>query len=93
MSYIDQYNVRNSDVEANIVDRIERHVEASRRDWMIKMPMDIEESLNLSVDCLKKALFCLPSSNEDFFVEQNNLLRRLANVCNEIGVLYMNQAR
>ena len=93
MSYIDQYNVRNSDVEANIVDRIERHVEASRRDWMIKMPMDIEESLNLSVDCLKKALFCLLSSNEDFFVEQNNLLRRLANVCNEIGVLYMNQAR
>ena len=93
MSYIDQYNVRNSDVEANIVDRIERHVEASRRDWMIKMPMDIEESLNLSVDCLKKDLFCLPSSNEDFFVEQNNLLRRLANVCNEIGVLYMNQAR
>ena len=91
MSYIDEYNAKESAAEAGIVDRIEHHVEASRRDWIIKLPTDIEESLNLSVECLKKSLFCLPTSNENYATERNNLLRRLANGQNELGVLYMNQ--
>jgi hypothetical protein len=63
-------------------------LQADRRDWMIKLPTDIEESLYLSVECLKKSLLCLPEADE---ADKDNLVRRLANVSNELGVLYMNQ--
>ena len=71
------------------MDRIERHVETERRDWLIKLPTDIEESLSLSVQCLKKSLEYFPSSNDP--TDRNNVVRRLANVSNELGVFYMNQ--
>ena len=91
MGYIDQYNATESQAESDIVDKIERHVEAERRDWLIKLPTDIEESLNLSVECLKKSLQCLPDNST--LIERSNVVKRLANVSNELGVFYMNQAR
>ncbi len=54
-----------------------------------RLPCDIEEALNLSVQCLTKALECM--CVEDLSLDRDNLLRRLANVCNELGVFYMNQ--
>ena len=91
VGYIDQYNATESQAESDIVDRIERHVEAERRDWLIKLPTDIEESLNLSVQCLKKSLECLPVNSTSTLIDRNNVVRRLANVSNELGVFYMNQ--
>ena len=91
VGYIDQYNATESQAESDIVDKIERHVEAERRDWLIKLPTDIEESLNLSVECLKKSLQCLPDNST--LIERSNVVKRLANVSNELGVFYMNQAR
>lgn len=89
--YIDQYNATESQAESDIVDRIEHHVEVERRDWLIKLPRDIEESLSLSAQCLKKSLECLPTSSVSD-LDHQNLLKRLANVNNELGVFYMNQA-
>jgi len=39
------------------------------------------------MQCLTKALECV----EVEAIDHDNLLRRLANVCNELGVFYMNQ--
>lgn len=47
----------------------------------------LEFTLVASYKCYEKAL-----SYEPLEVEKNNLLRRLGNIHNELGVLYMNQA-
>ncbi|XP_015600984.1 erythroid differentiation-related factor 1 [Cephus cinctus] len=47
----------------------------------------LEEVLVASYKCYEKALSLEPSG-----MERNNLLRRLGNIHNELGVLYMNQA-
>ncbi|OXU32038.1 hypothetical protein TSAR_004336 [Trichomalopsis sarcophagae] len=47
----------------------------------------LEVTLMASCKCYEKALYLEPSK-----VEKNNLLRRLGNIHNELGVLYMNQA-
>jgi len=60
-----------------------------KKNLLCRLPCDIEDSLNLSVQCLTKALECV--CVEGGALDRDNLLRRLANVCNELGVLYMNQ--
>ena len=52
----------------------------------IKMPCDVEEALTLSRTCFDKALLVADPEAEML------LARRLGNVCNELGVMYMNQA-
>jgi hypothetical protein len=74
------------------VGRIEQHVDTEQRDWLIKMPQDIEESLRLANLCLEKSLESIPiSANCTTGNERKSLLKRLANVKNELGAFYMNQ--
>jgi len=47
----------------------------------------LESTLVSSYKCYEKAL-----SLEPMDMDKNNLLRRLGNIHNELGVLYMNQA-
>lgn len=47
----------------------------------------LEATLIASCKCYEKAL-----SLETLEADKNNLLRRLGNIHNELGVLYMNQA-
>lgn len=47
----------------------------------------LEATLVTSYKCYEKALLLEPLE-----VDRNNLLRRLGNIHNELGVLYMNQA-
>ncbi|XP_076295316.1 erythroid differentiation-related factor 1 [Lasioglossum baleicum] len=47
----------------------------------------LETTLVASYKCYEKALLLEPSE-----IDKNNLLRRLGNIHNELGVLYMNQA-
>lgn len=47
----------------------------------------LEETLEASYKCYEKALTLEPLE-----IDKNNLLRRLGNIHNELGVLYMNQA-
>ncbi|KAF7997417.1 hypothetical protein HCN44_005988 [Aphidius gifuensis] len=49
--------------------------------------ISIEESLIVAYKCYEKALSLEPAD-----IDKKNLLRRLGNVHNELGVLYMNQA-
>lgn len=53
---------------------------------MIKMPCDVEEAVTLSLACYESALLVADPEAEML------LARRLGNVCNELGVMYMNQA-
>lgn len=48
----------------------------------------LESTLLSSYRCYDKALLLLEPTDKD----RNNLLRRLGNIHNELGVLYMNQA-
>jgi len=68
--------------------RIEQHVDCEKRDWLIKMPKDIEESLSLACLCLEKSLKYVPISRD---LEQKSLIKRIGNVKNELGAFYMNQ--
>nr|XP_027218733.1 erythroid differentiation-related factor 1-like isoform X4 [Penaeus vannamei] len=54
--------------------------------WTIKLACDVEEALRLSSMCFEKAL---SSADPQTAV---HLSRRLGNICNELGVMYMNQA-
>lgn len=47
----------------------------------------LESTLVASYKCYEKALLLEPLE-----MDRNNLLRRLGNIHNELGVLYMNQA-
>ncbi len=75
-----------------ILNRIEQHVDSEQRDWLIKMPQDIEESLRLACLCLEKSLESIPIvPSNTTGNERESLLKRLANVKNELGAFYMNQ--
>ncbi|QQP37161.1 uncharacterized protein FKW44_017351 [Caligus rogercresseyi] len=84
--YNEEYNT-SDETDAFISERIE----SKHREWNIKLPIDLEEAMLLATQCFKKA--------EELFLRENHqsndylsVLKRLGNVENEIGVLYMHQA-
>ena len=47
-----------ADIHEGIGEHVERHVDPSERDWNIKVPSDIEESLGLALKCIQVCRFC-----------------------------------
>ena len=45
-----------ADIHEGIGEHVERHVDPSERDWNIKVPSDIEESLGLALKCIQASL-------------------------------------
>jgi len=86
--YQEQYNMA-LDAEGSIAREVERFTDELDRDWTIKQPRDIQEAMELAVRCYSRALDLVSESEEG---ERLSLERRLANVENELGVFYMNQA-
>ena len=81
--YHEQYNTALT-AEAGITREIEKYTTELDRDWIIKQPSDIRESMELAIRCYTRALEMVDNKNE-------SLIRRLANVENELGVFFMNQ--
>ena len=80
--------------DAKIVDHIERSVDENSREWLIKLPRDMEEALVLSYKCLKQALQLADSCTKTKDTKEYlSMVHRLGNVNNEIGSLYLNQAK
>ena len=52
-----------ADIHEGIGEHVERHVDPSERDWNIKVPSDIEESLGLALKCIQVCRFS-PSGND-----------------------------
>jgi len=82
--YHEQYNWSLT-AEAGIAKEIEKYTSELDRDWIIKQPKDIREAMELAIKCYTRALELVDNSDV-------NLIRRLANVENELGVFFMNQA-
>ncbi|KAG7167739.1 Erythroid differentiation-related factor 1-like [Homarus americanus] len=84
-SHIDDYNFVTSphDDMLTLLDNI---LPAQECSWTIKLPCDVEEALALGCVSFEKAV----SAADPQAVML--LSRRLGNVCNELGVMYMNQA-
>ena len=85
--YQEQYNT-GLVAEGGIAREVERYTHELDRDWTIKQPRDIQEAMELAVRCYSQALELLAGEGE----EATSLQRRLANVENELGVFFMNQA-
>ena len=81
--YHEEYNTGLS-AETSIAREIERYTTELDRDWIIKQPRDIREAMELAVKCYTRALELVENNDE-------SLIRRLANVENELGVFFMNQ--
>ena len=73
--------------ETQIAKEVEKYTHELDRDWSIKQPRDIQEAMELAASCYTRALDLLDGGEE-----ATSLQRRLANVENELGVFYMNQA-
>ena len=86
--YQEQYNTVLA-AEGGIAKEVERYTHELERDWTIKQPKDIQEAMELAVRCYGQAIDLLGSKQGE---EVTSLQRRLANVENELGVFYMNQA-
>ena len=86
--YQEQYNTV-LQCEGGIAKEVERYTHELERDWTIKQPKDIQEAMELAVRCYGQAIELYGSKDGE---EVTSLQRRLANVENELGVFYMNQA-
>merc|ERR1719347_1571994 len=75
--------------EVGIAREVERYTTELERDWTIRVPRDIQDCMELALTCYAKALELLGTEEQ---AEKTNLTRRLANVENELGVFFMNQA-
>ncbi|KAG0727137.1 Erythroid differentiation-related factor 1 [Chionoecetes opilio] len=84
-THIDEYNYVCS-VHGRILTLLDHILPAQECIGTIKMPCDVEEALTLSLACFEKALLVADPK------VQMLLARRLGNVCNELGVMHMNQA-
>jgi len=82
--YQEQYNTSLS-AGSGISKEVEKYTSEVDRDWTIKQPKDIREAMELAIKCYTKALELIGSN-------EISLVKRLANVENELGVFYMNQA-
>ena len=47
-----------ADIHEGIGEHVERLVDPAERDWNIKVPSDIEESLGLALKCIQVCRFC-----------------------------------
>ncbi|KAK8734703.1 hypothetical protein OTU49_005943 [Cherax quadricarinatus] len=84
-SHIDDYNSITA-TNQDMLTLLESILPAQECSWTIKLPCDTEEALALSCLSFEKALSA--ADPQAAMV----LSRRLGNVCNELGVMYMNQA-
>jgi len=82
--YQEQYNTA-LPAGSGIAREVERYTTELDRDWTIKQPRDIREAMELASKCYSRALELTGTKDE-------SLVKRLANVENELGVFYMNQA-
>jgi len=82
--YQEQYNTA-LPAGNDIMKEIEKYTTELDRDWTIKQPRDIREGMELAMKCYTKASEIARSAD-------TSLIKRLANVENELGVFYMNQA-
>ncbi|XP_012254661.2 erythroid differentiation-related factor 1 [Athalia rosae] len=83
-----EYNLKN-DIDGKILDEIyiTKYLDSSGNRLLPQSLDNLEETLEASYKCYERAL-----SLEPLEIDKNNLLRRLGNIHNELGVLYMNQA-
>jgi len=86
--YGEEYNT-SLPAEVGIAKEVERYTTELERDWTIRVPRDIQDAMELATTCYAKALELLGSERS---AERDSLVRRLANVENELGVFFMNQA-
>ena len=82
--YHEQYNCGLT-AEVGIAREIEKYTTELDRDWIIKQPKDIRESMELAIKCYTRASELVDNTAQ-------SLIRRLANVENELGVFFINQA-
>ena len=82
--YQEQYNSA-LPAGSGIAKEVEKYTTELDRDWTIKQPRDIREAMELAIKCYSRAL-------ELSGAKDVSLVKRLANVENELGVFYMNQA-
>jgi len=82
--YQEQYNTA-LPAGSGIAREVEKYTTELDRDWTIKQPRDIREAMELAIKCYSRALELVGSKDV-------SLVKRLANVENELGVFYMNQA-
>ncbi|XP_055843680.1 erythroid differentiation-related factor 1 [Episyrphus balteatus] len=83
--YFNEYSAEN-EVDAIIYGEIEKDLENVEND-IIEPTKNVEELMLASCQCYETALLCLSAYDE--INAQNELLRRLGNVRNELGLKYM----
>lgn len=84
-SHIDDYN-NVATAHQDMIMLLDSILPAQECCWTIKLPCDVEEALSLSLMSFEKAISAADPQTAML------LSRRLGNVCNELGVMYMNQA-
>merc|ERR1719414_674847 len=91
VSYQEQFNTFSSTpVNLFIAEIVEKNVDEKYREWFLKFPKDIEESMGLAKSCFDVALKLCWEVETDGQVERRSLIRRRGNANNEIGVFYLN---
>ena len=87
VSYQEQFNAQANGVDALIAESVEACVDEEYREWTLKFPKDIEESMTLAKTCFDVGLDLFWGGDE---ADRSSLIRRRGNANNEIGVYYMN---
>ncbi|XP_061171381.1 erythroid differentiation-related factor 1-like [Saccostrea echinata] len=84
-----------SEDEISLSESVSRELESFEYDWVFELKIgDIEGCLNQCCKCYQEALNVLKSSeNDDKPDTAISLQKRFANIKNELGVWYMNQAQ
>lgn len=85
------FNFEGADnVDSAIANTIEDLVDEYLRDWTIKVPKDLEESLTLAVKCFKASKDVLDQNGDE--ESKNNLLARYGNALNVSATLNIRKA-
>ena len=93
VTYQEQYNSRKN-LDVMIAEHIEKHVDESCRDWIIKLPKDVEEGLKLKLEMLKKGrtfvrLERVNNRDPAYRDQYQDFLKMFLLSINEMGVFHL----
>ena len=93
VNFQEGFNSEGSEDDSCIASTVQDFVEEFCRDWIIKVPKDVEEGLLLALKCFKAAKEMYDSIESKFMDESmNNLIARYGNALNVTATLYIRKA-
>ena len=93
VGFIEEFNESGDDCDIKISEYVEEYVDESKREWVLKVPKDVEENFFLALKCFRASMDLYNALDDDEATEpKTSVIGRFGNALNCTASLYIRKS-